>query len=179
MSYALAEPLLEAFEQHYDQLIAHVRRKVGCAAAAADIVQETYVRLRSSALPAAVENPRAFIYRVATNLAINHIQQQRARGRYVIAGPLPEEVVSDDRPVDARLSDQQLLAHMAAVVDELPPRCREVFILRKFHHLKMEEIAVRLDISLSMAEKHLRRAVLHCTARQQEFEGAPGAGESR
>ena len=171
MSSPLAEPLLEAFEQHYSQLLAYVRHKVGCAMTAADIVQETYLRLRSGSLPQAIENPRAFIYRVATNLAINHVQQQRLRGRHVVAGALPDEVASEEQSVEARLIDQQLLARMLAVVEELPPRCREVFILRRFHHMKMEQIAAHLRISLSMTEKHLRKAVIHCAARYQELEG--------
>jgi RNA polymerase sigma factor (sigma-70 family) len=60
---------------------------------------------------------------------------------------------------------RERLALLAAAMDELPPRCREVFVLRQVEQLDQAEIARRLCISRNMVEKHLRKALLHCRAR--------------
>lgn len=44
-------------------------------------------------------------------------------------------------------------------INNLPPRCREVFVLRRFHDLSPDDIAKRLGISRNMVEKHLRSAL--------------------
>ena len=165
MDDSAADPLATPFVTHYDELLAFVRRRVRCPALAADIVQETYVRLASARLSAAVENPRALLYRIAGNLAIDHIRQEQARAKYVTAGP-PDETVADTRPSPERtVEGKQRLAALIRAVDDLPPRCRRVFILRKFHGLDQAEIAESLGISRNMVEKHLRNALLHCAMR--------------
>jgi RNA polymerase sigma-70 factor (ECF subfamily) len=150
--------------------MSYVLRKVRNEAIAQDIVQDTYVRIRSAQLPPSISNPQAFVYRVAGNLALNHLKQERARSVYVSSGELPEDVPFDEPMADVRLANQQLLEHMLRVLGELPPRRREVFVLRKFHELSMEEISRQLGISVSMVEKHLQRAVQHCAARLRVFE---------
>jgi len=54
---------------------------------------------------------------------------------------------------------RQRLDKLVEAVNTLPPRCRAVFILRKFENLSQAEIAERLGISRNMVEKHLRHAL--------------------
>ena len=160
-----AEPLLAALQLHYDELHAFVRRKVRCPALAADIVQETYVRLASRGLSEAVRNPRALLYRVAGNLAIDQLRLQETRAKYVTVMPLLENL-PDARPsAEAEIDAKQRLALLMEAVEELPPRCRQVFVLRKFEDFDQAEIAETLGISRNMVEKHLRKALLHCAKR--------------
>lgn len=169
MTDSAANPLSTPFVSHYDELIAFVRRKVRCPTLAADIVQETYVRLASAQLSAAVENPRALLYRIAGNLAIDHLRQERTRAKYVTNEP-PDETVADTQPSAERtIEAKERLAALIRSVDELPPRCRQVFVLRKFHGLDQAEIAKTLGISRNMVEKHLRNALLHCAMRLHTF----------
>ena len=165
MDDSAANPLATPFISHYDELFAFVRRRVRCPSLAADIVQETYVRLANARLSAAVENPRALLYRIAGNLAIDHIRQEKARAKYLTAEP-PDETVADTQPSAERtVAAKQRLAALIRNVDDLPPRCRQVFILRKLHGLGQAEIAKSLGISRNMVEKHLRNALLHCATR--------------
>lgn len=165
-----ASSLLVAYEAHYDELIAFVRRKVDCPALAADIVQETYVRLAGGPAPGLARNPRAFLYRVAGNLVIDHLRQRQSRAKHVTSDPLPEAVADAEPSAEARLEARQRLALLAAAVDELPPRCRQVFILRKLEGLEQAEIAEALGISRNMVEKHLRKALLHCAMRLKQLD---------
>ncbi|MGH8547062.1 MAG: sigma-70 family RNA polymerase sigma factor, partial [Methylococcales bacterium] len=63
------------------------------------------------------------------------------------------------------LAVRQKLEILDRAVAELPPKCRQVFLLRKVEQLSHAEIAERLGISRSMVEKHLHRAMMHCRDR--------------
>ena len=69
-----------------------------------------------------------------------------------------------ERQVMAR----QELRRLAADIDALPPRCREVFLLVRIDGHSNGEVATRLGISRNMVEKHLIKALLHCRSRSRE-----------
>ena len=165
MDNSAASPLPAAAVGHYDELSVFVRRMVRCPAIAADIVQETYLRLASASLSATVENPRALLYRVAGNLAIDHLRHERTRAKYLTVGPLAENVADTQPSAERAIDAKQRLAAVVQIVDQLPPRCRQVFVLRKFGGVEQAEIARMLGISRNMVEKHLRHALLQCTLR--------------
>ncbi|CAI2717589.1 RNA polymerase sigma factor [Nitrospina watsonii] len=162
--------LVQAFESHYDELKRFVARRVGCSSVAEDIVQETWVRITSSPPTDPVENARAYLYRVARNLMIDFVRRDRVRSRYIESGVLPENVSNNEPHPESLLIQKERLAHLLKAVEELPPRCQQVFRLRKFEHLEQAEIARRLGISRNMVEKHLRKALAHCLASLEEAE---------
>jgi RNA polymerase sigma factor (sigma-70 family) len=51
---------------------------------------------------------------------------------------------------------------LARALEELPARCREVLLLRKVYHLRVEQICLHLGVSRDWVERHLRKALLHC-----------------
>ena len=168
MTSTTADQILSAFEAHYEELTAFVRGRVRCPAMAADIVQETYIRAVTGKTPPSIDNPRAFLYRVAGNLAIDHLRREQRRQTFMADG-MDAEFVSDGQPgAERAVPARQGVARLYRIVDELPEKCREVFILRRFDGLDQKEIAVRLGISRNMVEKHLRRALVHCTVRLDE-----------
>jgi|AGTN01.2.fsa_nt_gi RNA polymerase sigma factor, sigma-70 family len=161
MSAVVDATLLSVFERSYEELVGFVAAKVGCAATAADIVQETYLRI--AAAPAeGIDHPRSFMYRVAGNLAIDHLRQQQSRAKYVVNLELPEALHPATPSVEEQILQRERLVRLVRAIRELPPRCREVFILRRVENLHQSEIAERLGISRNMVEKHLRHALLYC-----------------
>jgi RNA polymerase sigma-70 factor (ECF subfamily) len=72
----------------------------------------------------------------------------------------------DDLPdAEAVLAYRQAVQTLADAINELPPRCRKVFLLNRFDGLNYREIAGRLRISTSMVEKHMMKAIGHCRNR--------------
>jgi RNA polymerase sigma factor (sigma-70 family) len=51
---------------------------------------------------------------------------------------------------------------LAQAVGELSASCREVLLLRKVYHLRVEQICLHLGVSRDWVERHLRKALLHC-----------------
>lgn len=152
-----ANRLTETYLAVYTRLKTAVSRRVGCAQTAEDIVQDAWVRLASRDT-ADVAAPEAFVFRVAGNLAVDQQRRDQRRGDSVdpetISG-MAGEVPSAER----QLIDRQTLQRVLSAANTLPPRCRDVFVMRKLEGLDQAEIARRLGISRNMVEKHLRRAL--------------------
>lgn len=158
--------------RHHEPLIAYVRSLVDSPPLAADIVQETWVRAIPSLRTGTVENSRAFLYRIARNLVADAARERRKWTPYVVDGELAP-IVADDMPSAERATlARDRLAHVLHLVEELPPRCREVFALRKLDGLGQEQIATRLGITRGMVEKHLRHALIVLATRMGEIDGA-------
>lgn len=160
-------PLLRVLQLHYEPLRRFVERRMRSPETAADIIQETCVKVAMLDERTVIQNPLAFLYRVAGNLSLDWLREREVRERHIESGELPD--VPDGAPdSEAHVAGGQRLRILADAVAELPPRCGEVFRLRKLEHLEPQEIADRLGISRNMVEKHLRKALAHCQARLDE-----------
>jgi RNA polymerase sigma-70 factor (ECF subfamily) len=168
MSEPASPALSVVAEAHYDELKAFVLRKVGCPALAADIVQDMWLRVATAEPHEPVRNARAYLYRVAGNLAVDRLRQERARGRHVTAGALPDEVPSRAPAADRAMAARQELAILRMAVRDLPDKCRTVFLLYRGHGLSMRQIAASLGISEKTVEKHIAKAMVRCRARLTE-----------
>ncbi|BBA34963.1 RNA polymerase, sigma-24 subunit, ECF subfamily [Methylocaldum marinum] len=146
--------------QDYDSEIRRVlTRRLGCVETVADILQETYRRLAQGELWRQAENPRALMYRIAFNLATDHERRARTESRYLADDAELEDVAGTAPDPERIIESQERLDRLYRAVRNLPPRCRQVFILRKFEDLSQAEISERLEISRSSVEKHLRKAL--------------------
>ncbi len=127
------------------------------ASAAADIVQDAFLRLLRAPRHE-VRDLRNYLFRTTGNLAIDRARQQR---RSALAHSIElDETIADPAPLpDAVLiSREELLALHAALAD-LPPRTREVLLLHKFEGLSYLEIANRLGIAKNTVMVHMVKAL--------------------
>ncbi|BCA56576.1 RNA polymerase sigma factor FecI [Nitrospira sp. KM1] len=165
-------PLPATIERHYSELTAFLTRKLGCPTLAAELVHEAYIRVRNVGTKASIDNPLAYLYRIVHNLAKDHRRGLLRRASHISDESVPENI-ADERPnIEVHLDEQRRMAMLQQAVNELPPRCREVFELRKYHSMEQDAIAEHLGISRSMVEKHLRKALLYCRQRVQELSGS-------
>jgi RNA polymerase sigma factor (sigma-70 family) len=157
--------LIRILVAQYEELTGYLTRRLGSASTAGDVVHDTYLRLQALAAVPEVDNPRAYIFRVADNIAMDRLRSSaRLQRRFV------DDDQATEQPCEAPLAEavtehRQRLRLLAQAVGELPPRCREVFLLHKVDGLSHSEIAARLGISRSMVEKHVMRALSHCRDR--------------
>lgn len=151
-------------------LLAWVRKRLDGRDGSEDIAQEAWLRAAPAIAEGHVENGRAYVFRVAANLIVDHAKAQRRWGQLVVADGVPEQLALGEPSAEDRLIAEERLALLTRIADDLPPRCREVFRLRKSEELSTAEIATRLGISRNMVEKHLRHALLLCAARLAAFE---------
>lgn len=149
---------------HYEEIKAFILRKVGCAELAADVTQDAWIKMATATSQDPIDNPRAYLYRVAGNLAIDRLRQSALRARLDADVP-PEGDGSAGLTPERVAAGRQEYAVLLAAVEELPEKCRAAFLLYRGRGLSMREVAERLDISPKTVEKHVARAMLHCRAR--------------
>lgn len=140
------------------------QRRFRCREEAADATQETFLRLMTAPSAGAIENPQAYLFRIARTVAYGSARRMRADQALFDRGATADGLL-DDAPDAERIVDaRQRLRMFAEVIGALPPRCREVFVLSRVEGLANGDIAVRLGISRNMVEKHVIRALLACRA---------------
>lgn len=159
MLFTVAASLVQLLEQHDEEVRRVLTRRLGCVEAAADILQETYRRLAHRDLWRDADNPRALMYRIALNLATDHERRLKTQGSYLCDEVDPELLDSPAADPAVIAESRERLERLGRAVEGLPPRCRQVFLLRKIEDLSHAEIADRLGLSRSSVEKHLRNAL--------------------
>ena len=157
--------LAQAVEAYYEDLRRFVRRRTGSESLADDVVQDAWVRASTSAA-AMPENAKAYVVRMAGNLAIDHLKRETARSVRE-AGITTDQTVCDVPSPETEVAARQELAILAAAVRELPAKRRRIFILYRGQGLTMREIAERLGISRKTVQKQVSRAMIHCEARMR------------
>ncbi len=163
------------FQQYYGELLRFLTAKLGCREQAADVVQDTFLRVRGLKNLAGVAQPRAFLYKTAVNLSIDLFRRQRIRAERLTQLDMTEELPSlATRPDDA-VEAKERVQLLRDAIAELPPKCRQVFLLHKFMELSHADIAGRLGISKNMVEKHVMKAMTHCRRRVEADSEVPRA----
>ncbi len=142
-------------------LVRWLARMVG-ETAAEDVAQSLYLRVQRVADHPPIVNKRSFLFRLARNLAIDHIRAETRRERLFEGDMDARDIPSAEPSAETHLIDRERIRRMTAAVEHLPFRCRQVFILIKFEELSVAETARRLSISQDMVRKHVRHALLVC-----------------
>jgi RNA polymerase sigma factor (sigma-70 family) len=150
--------LRAALARHGQGLLRFLTRRVG-SQAAPDLAQEALLRVLRHGEHATILEPAALLQSIAANLARDFARRRRAEEKYRDYEQALDEFASPAPAPDARLEAEELMDRLQAAVESLPPRCRQVFMMRRFENLHQEEIARRLGISRNMVEKHMRLAV--------------------
>ena len=146
--------------RYWAPLVAFVTRVAG-AGEAEDVVQETFCRLwewRTAWRPEG--SVRGLLYRVARNLAISRRRRDDAHLRAARAlGTHDGAPACTMAAADAAIEREELRQALDRVVGALPPRRREVFVLRCVHGLSYREIAGIMDTSTQTVANQLSRAL--------------------
>lgn len=124
-----------------------------------DLIQEAFLRLQQYHRERTVHHTEAFLVRTVLNLLVD--RRRKSRAAVMVPDALETVPLIDPSPgPDAVCDGQERLRHFKAGLRRLRPRQREVFILNRIEGYSFAQIAQRLGISVSMAEKHAARAML-------------------
>jgi RNA polymerase sigma factor (sigma-70 family) len=158
--------LTQLFTQHARSLKRYLESLLPKAEIAEELTQEAFIRLRTSNR-LELESPRGFLFRTAHNLALDHLRRARrvpmdsleegGAAWLVDTAPSPEEQVAA----------REELALMRSIIMELPPKCRQVFLLVRIEQLSHRQVAAETGMSQTMVRKYLARAVNHIHMRLQ------------
>jgi RNA polymerase sigma-70 factor (ECF subfamily) len=142
------------YDDHIQALFAFLLNFTRNEADTRDLLQELFVKLaRSHGLPGGVRDERAFLIRLAHNLAIDQIRRRGARERNY------EQFAADTVAIFASSADpdeQAFRRALSQALGELPPEQRAVVHLKLWEGLTFEQIATSLDLSPNTAASRYR-----------------------
>lgn len=159
-----AEQLSAAFRTHAQELRQFLRGQLRCTHTAADLTQETWLRLVTHA-GQPIDDLRAFLFRIARNLAIDHMRISGRRSVLDEGLAYLYEVTGDMPELDSVVAAQQQLARLDLALKELPEQTRRIFHLSRFQGSPHQQIARELGVSISTVEKQMAHALEHLRTR--------------
>nr|WP_202529695.1 MULTISPECIES: RNA polymerase sigma factor SigJ [unclassified Streptomyces] len=172
-----ADTLTDLFEENRAVLTGVAYRMLGRVADAEDVVQEAWLRW-SAADREDVREPRAFLVRVTTRLAIDRLRHVQSRREAYVGPWLPEPVVTAYGPSAPDTAERAVLADSVSfavlvVLESLSPLERAVFVLREAFGFPYAEIATTLDRSEAAVRQLAGRARRHVEERKPRYDVDP------
>ena len=163
-AHAAANGAMHTFyTEHHGWLSAWLRRRLGCSHSAADLAQDTFVRvlLRPQVLPT-LREPRAYLSTLAKGVVSEHWRRQALERAYLeTLALLPEPLALSP---EERLSLLQTLDEIDAMLDGMSPKAREAFVLSQLEGLTYAAIAERLEISERTVKRYMQQGFERCLA---------------
>ncbi len=143
-------------------LRAYLRRRFPTLGEVDDVVQESYLKLLHQRTAGNFRFARGMLFTVARNLALDIFRRRRRAPFVADPGDAARQVAAEVPGIVEAVCLDQELALLAEAMATLPPRCREVLTLRKFHGLSHREIAVRLGLSERRVNHELGTGIRRC-----------------
>ncbi len=135
-----------------------------------DVAQEAYLRAYIAEQQKEIEQPKAYLFRIAKNLALTQLTRKSEKITDYLEECGASVVIESGAAADSEVEAEESLGLYCEALAALPEKCRQVFLLRKVHGLAHKEIAERMSLSVSSVEKYLLRGILDCKAFVQERE---------
>lgn len=160
--------LIQVLSESYGELVGYLTRRLGGRSEAEDAFQDTFLKAQGMVSAPEIANPRAYIFRIAENVATDRLRSRMAQKRYVSTDDIPDapaDIASAEQIVDYR----QRLERLEAIIDGLPARQRQVFLMHKFDGMSHAEIAHELGISRSGVEKLIMKALSTCRQKMDDL----------
>lgn len=160
-------PLMAAYLERQMELRRFFLARLHSSTEAEDLVQDLYLKVTTARSVDDIRNPGAYLYRLASNLMLDRIRQQRRSAARDNAWRATHHVLSavediaDIPDAEAIVSARQRLKGVMTALEALPERTQRVFRLHKFEGLRHAEVALRLGMSRSAVEKHMIDALRH------------------
>ncbi|MGW8565295.1 RNA polymerase sigma-70 factor [Isoptericola sp. NPDC055881] len=158
----------DVFHQHRRLLFSVAYRVLGSAADAEDAVQDAWIKW-SSADRSHVADPKAYLARIVSNLALERLRSARYQRETYVGPWLPEPILTAGDTVDAVTGAESVSMAMMVVLETLSPLERAVFVLKEifdFSHAEIAEAVGRSEVSVRQAAHRARE---HVHARRPRF----------
>ncbi|KPU93724.1 RNA polymerase subunit sigma [Variovorax paradoxus] len=148
------------YSNHHGWLQGWLRRKLGCPHNAADLAQDTFVRVLGKKEPVAAAEPRAYLATIANGLVVDFHRRRALERAYLetlAALPEPQSPSLEERAIVL-----EALSAIDAMLDGMTPAIRQAFILSQLEGLTYAQIAQRLQVTVRTVNNYMLKALEHC-----------------
>ncbi|MDF4004413.1 RNA polymerase sigma factor [Luteibacter sahnii] len=163
-----AAQVVALFREHNAALVAFLRARLNSLADAQEVAQEVYLKLLTLDERTAIDSPRAFLFRMASNLAVDRLRMRNVRSA---APPDPDHDDWHLAPVpEQHASAMEQWRDLRDALDELPPKTRRAFVMHVLDGRDFDAVARDMNLSERMVRYHVSRALIHCRERRDRAE---------
>ena len=150
--------------EHHGWLLGWLRRKLGCAQNAADVAQDTFARiLNARESVASLREPRAFLSTTARRLIIDQARRKQIENAYLQELLLTVDLLEGFQSPEQILCTLEALEQIAFVLEGMPPKARQAFVLYYLDGVTQHAIARQLQVSDRTVRNYLIQALVHCS----------------
>ncbi|MCO7592865.1 MULTISPECIES: sigma-70 family RNA polymerase sigma factor [Pseudomonas] len=152
--------LHQLYQTHNGWLNTWLRARLGNSSDAADLAQDTFMRVLAARNVEAIREPRTYLSSIARALMIDRFRRRAVEQAYLDALALRPEPL--DISPETRLLILETLTAVDAMLDGLGDRTRTVFLAVQLEGLSYVATAQRLNVSVTTVKKHMIRAMTQC-----------------
>jgi RNA polymerase sigma-70 factor (ECF subfamily) len=173
----MSSDLPSAYLTKREDLIRYFSVRLRSRESAEDLIQDLFVRICALEPEGVIDNPSAYLFRLANNMMIDRLRSAQRSGvrdeawrrsqGVEVGGEAAADAAS---PEQAAASSERLRRTMEAI-QGLPPRTRRAFELHRLEGLSQEQTAQRLGVSRKTVEKQVGAALKHLLAKLRKAEG--------
>jgi RNA polymerase sigma factor (sigma-70 family) len=160
------------FREHNQALLRFAAAKLGSEQEGREVAQEAYVRLLQLERPETISHLRAFLFKTASNLAMDRLRARR-RAPFV-QGAIDADLVAFELSPERQCAGDQMIGVLTAALAELPKNCQTIFVYYRIEGLDRSEIAARMGLGERMVRLYMARTLEHIRRRLDEAAGGRG-----
>jgi len=156
------QSVAQLYIDHQSWLYKWLNNKLSCSYQAADFAQDTFMRLLNFNGINNIKEPRAFLTTTASRIIIDDARRKKLEKNYLeryyyyhgeqACAPSEEDL----------LAISQSLTIIVNMLDALPVKCQQAFLMCRFDGMCHTDIAEQLGVSNSMIKKYMAKTMLHC-----------------
>jgi RNA polymerase sigma-70 factor (ECF subfamily) len=168
--------LSRAYLARREDLIRYFAARLRSREAAEDLIQDLFVRVCSLEIGAPIDNPSAYLFRLAHNMMLDRLRSRQRSGardeawrRTQSAEFAGQDIVDAASPEQAAEASERLRRTLLAI-QSLPPRTRRAFEMHRLEGLSQEQTAQALGVSRKTVEKQVSAALKHLLAKLRKAE---------
>jgi RNA polymerase sigma factor (sigma-70 family) len=164
-SSARAAEISQLFRDHNRALVLFLASRLKDIQAAREVAQEAYVRVLQLETPGAVSFLRSYLFKVASNLAIDRLRRQQSCTRLDPVESL-EDYLDEASPERTAIAREELKL-LGAMIGELPPKYQEAFQRHRVEDESFEQIGYAMHLKERMVRRYVTNALLYLRLRRE------------
>ena len=154
--------VLEAFKINQVSLRGFIARFTVSSHDIEDVCQEAFLRAYDAERNGTIEQPKAYLFRVAKNILINGLRSKSRSVTDYVSDLELLDILPEGDTLEANIIAQQRIGIYCEAIATLPKQCRRVMLLKKIYGLPTKEVARRLGLTTSTVEKHMTKGLKDC-----------------
>lgn len=163
--------LFEELFNQYSKPLFYYAAKFVEDEAARDIIQDVFAKLWSDQKITIKLSLNSFLFTMVRNSCLQYLEKQKVRNKYLESTKLKlqEEELQFYMHEKTSLIEQELENKLNEVLESLPERCKQIFMMSRFENKKNKEIAEELDISTKAVEKQITKALATIRSEMKDY----------